>query len=71
MKQYKIVKHHVSPDEFLFRVYKRECFFFWELKTTYQHLSSAERDIHNAIQKSKQKELDKAATPKDQVIMYL
>lgn len=71
MKQYKIVKHHFSEDHSMFRVYKRECFFFWELKSSYDSLEDAERDIHNAIQKRKQKELDKAAIPKDQVIMYL
>lgn len=45
MKQYKIVKHYTAPDDYIYRIYKREFLFFWSLETAYSTIERCESTI--------------------------
>ena len=71
MKKFKIVKHYVSPEEFMYRIYKRENLIFWKWITSYSELESCEEMIAIWHAKEKHTADNKRNTPKPELISYL
>ena len=71
MKKFKIVKHYVSPEEFMYRIYKREKLIFWKWITSYSKLESCEEMIANYLTKEKSHAENKRNTPKPKLVSYL
>lgn len=71
MKQYKIVKHHISPDEYMFRIYKRVHVFFWEWESSWDSKERCENYVSQLIEHDKAQKVKKAKTPKPETIAYL
>ncbi|MNC39692.1 hypothetical protein D3C75_883620 [compost metagenome] len=71
MKKYKIVQHYLSPDDYMFRIYKRYWLFFWERITSYNTLEQCEKTIHYWEEARRAERLEIANTPASKVVKYL
>lgn len=64
LNKYKIVKHYNSPTDYIYRLYTRIWFFFWEYTTAYSTVEQCEGYIKDkAYEKQAQLEFRKN-TPK-------
>lgn len=71
MKQYKIVEHHISPTEHMFRIYKRENIFFWRWVTSFSTIDKCEKHIYWIKASEIQEKARKDNTPKSKTVAYL
>lgn len=71
MKKFKIVKHYVSPEEYMYRIYKRENLIFWKWITSYKELETCEEMIAIWHANEKNNADNKRNTPKPELVSYL
>lgn len=71
MKQYKIVKHHISPRDYMYRIYERNYLFFWKKCASLSTIEQAKSHIDwMKACKLETKEIDQN-TPKPETIAYI
>lgn len=70
-KEWKIVKHYMNKDDFLYRIYRREWFFFWSWEATRTTIESCSYYINEVIQEETIASEIIENTPKDELITYL
>jgi len=71
MKKYKIVKHYYGPDDYLYRIYKRDFLFIWKWLTSYSTVERCEKEIHSWEEQERAERLVIANTPASRVVKYL
>lgn len=71
MKKFKIVKHYVSPEKFMYRIYKRTNLIFWTWMTSYSELDDCEEMIAIWHANEKNNADNKRNTPKPELVSYL
>lgn len=71
MKQYKIVKHHISPEDCIFRIFERKLFFFWEWVISFDNIQRCEEQINWLKASAIEKKAKVENTPKPETIAYL
>lgn len=70
-KEWKIVKHYMNKDDFLYRICRRKCFFFWSYESSRSTIEGCNKYINNVIQEEKIASDIIKNTPKDELITYL
>ncbi|AEO14584.1 hypothetical protein MT_57038 [Pseudomonas phage phiPto-bp6g] len=67
MKRFKIVAHYVAPEEFIYRLYERELFFFWRYIAAFHKIEQ----VNSAIEDIYAKEDKNDQIPPDEVVGYV
>lgn len=71
MKQYKIVKHYVDPEAFIYRIYKRQYVFFWSHLASRSSIEGCESYIAQELLEAEVERNHLHNTPADKTLMYL
>ena len=71
MKRFKIVQHWISPEDFLYRVYERECLFFWKYLSGRSSIEGCHKYIEHVLKGEESERTFKNNTPSPEVIKYV
>jgi hypothetical protein len=70
MKRFKIVQHFTSDSDHMYRIFERECLFFWKWRTSFANIEHCESYILNRYAEEASAAQAKARIPKSTTVGY-